>query len=100
MAGGRVEAAVDSANWMAAVQCYAHFMRMPSVADELKKRERAEVSALSFPERVALVLSLGERELERFRRARGLERRDAMRLLQRRRQAGRIPCKCIEDLIG
>lgn len=75
-------------------------MRRPSVADELKKRERAEIAALSFPERVALSLSLGERELERFRRARGLERQEAIRLLERRRQAGRTPCKCIEDLIG
>lgn len=75
-------------------------MRKPSVADELKKREREAIAALSSEERVALSLSLGERELERLCRAQGLERREAIRLLQRRRQAGRTPSKCIEDLIG
>lgn len=70
------------------------------MADELKKREREAIAALSFEERVALSLSLGERELERLCQAQGLERREAIRLLERRRQAGRTPSKCIEDLIG
>ena len=70
------------------------------MADELKKREREAILALSVPERMALSLSLGERELERLCQAQGLDRREAIRLLQRRRQAGRIPCRCIEDLIG
>ena len=75
-------------------------MRRPSVADELKKREREDIAALSFEERMALSLSLGERELEILCRAQGLERSEAIRLLQRRRQAGRTPSKCIQDLIG
>jgi hypothetical protein len=43
---------------------------------------------------------LGEEGLETFRQANGLDRETAIRLLQRRRQAGRTPSRCMSDLIG
>jgi hypothetical protein len=47
-----------------------------------------------------LALRLGEESLELFRQANGLDRKTAVQLLQRRRQAGRTPSKCMSELIG
>jgi len=47
-------------------------------------------------ERVAMALRLGDEDLENFRRAHGLSREEALEELRRRRQAGRIPCRCME----
>lgn len=73
---------------------------MRSVADDLRDDLHKEMSRLSFRERMELALRLGERGLEIFQKASGLDRETAIRELQRQRQAGRIPCKCISDLIG
>jgi hypothetical protein len=73
---------------------------MRSVADDLRKELQDEALLLPFEERMALALRLGERGLELFRQATGLDRETALRELQRQRQAGRIPSKCISDLIG
>ena len=73
---------------------------MRSVADDLREELQDEGLRLSFEERMALALRLGERGLEMFRQASGLDREAAIRELQRQRQAGRIPSKCMSDLIG
>lgn len=73
---------------------------MRSVADDLREELQDEGLLLSFEERMALALRLGERGLEMFRQASGLDRETAIRELQRQRQAGRIPSKCMSDLIG
>ena len=73
---------------------------MRSVADDLREELQDEGLRLSFEERMALALRLGERGLELFRQASGLDREAAIRELQRQRQAGRIPSKCMSDLIG
>lgn len=73
---------------------------MRSVADELRNEFRDEMKRLSAEERLELALRLGEEGLELFRQANGLDRETAIRLLQRRRQAGRIPSKCMSELIG
>ncbi|HEX7185036.1 MAG TPA: hypothetical protein VF756_24625 [Thermoanaerobaculia bacterium] len=73
---------------------------MRSVADDLREELQEEILLLSFEERMALALRLGERGLEMFRQANGLDRETAFRELQRQRQAGRIPSKCMSDLIG
>jgi len=73
---------------------------MRSVADALREELQDEVLRLPFEERMALVLRLGERGLELFQQASGLDRESALRELQRQRQASRIPSKCISDLIG
>ena len=80
------------------VEAYTHSMR--SVADDLRDELQEEALRLSFEERVALVLRLGERGLEMFRQANGLDRETAIRELQRQRQAGRTPSKCMSELIG
>ncbi len=49
---------------------------------------------------MGLALRLGERGLDMFRQANGLDRETAIRELQRQRQAGRIYSKCMSDLIG
>lgn len=73
---------------------------MHSVADDLRDRHRQEIRQLSTEERLEQAFRLGEEGLEMFRQANGLDRETAIRLLQRRRQAGRTPSRCMSDLIG
>jgi hypothetical protein len=73
---------------------------MRSVADDLREELQEEVNLLPFEERIALALRLGERGLELFRQANGLDREAAFREIQRQRQAGRTPSKCMAELIG
>jgi hypothetical protein len=73
---------------------------MRSVADDLREELQEEVLRLPFEERMALAMRLGERGLEMFRQASGLDRETALRELQRQRQAGRTPSKCMSELIG
>lgn len=73
---------------------------MKSVADDLRTELREEINRLSIDERIELTLRLGEEGLELFQQANGLDRETAIRLLQRRRQAGRTPSKCMSELIG
>jgi hypothetical protein len=75
---------------------------MRSVVDDLKAEDRAALAALTPGERVALALALGERDLEAFRLAHDppLERAEASRVLQRRRQAGRRASCAIRELLG
>lgn len=75
---------------------------MRSVADLLRAEDRATVLALTIDERVRLALVLGERDLEAFRLAHDppLTRDEAIKRLERQRQNGRRPCRCIEELIG
>jgi phage shock protein A len=73
---------------------------MKSVADELRQRDREAVQALSVEERLELAFTLGDEGVAAFCAARGVSREEGIRLLQRQRQAGRTPSKCISDLIG
>lgn len=73
---------------------------MESVADELRKRDREAIRQLSSAERIELAFKLGEEDLALFCQHQGVDRETGIRLLQRRRQAGRRPSKCISDLIG
>jgi hypothetical protein len=73
---------------------------MRSVADELRERDREAVLKLAPEERIELALRLGDDDLELFCRFQGLERREAIRLLQRRRQAGRRYSRCMTEIIG
>jgi hypothetical protein len=75
---------------------------MRSVADLLRAEDREAVLALTDDERVRLALALGERDLETFRLAHepAMAREEAIRRLERHRQRGRRPCRCIEELIG
>jgi hypothetical protein len=73
-----------------------------SVADALRAEDREVVRALATNARVRLALALGARDLESFRLAHDppLAREEAGRRLERQRQSGRRPCRCIEELIG
>jgi hypothetical protein len=75
---------------------------MRSVADDLKTEDQSVLRALSPADRVALALALGAGDLEAFRLAQDppLEPEGAMAVLERRRQAGRRPSRCIEEIIG
>ena len=73
---------------------------MHSVADDLRDRLRNEIRLLSIEERLEQAYRLGEEGLEMFQQSNGLDRETAIRLLQRRRQAGRTPSRCMSDLIG
>jgi hypothetical protein len=73
-----------------------------SVADGLREEDRHAIAALSPAQRVALALRLGARDLETFRLAQRppLAAAAARRELERRRQRGRRPSRCLEELIG
>ncbi len=49
---------------------------------------------------VALAREAGERGLQAFMAATGLCRREAIRALQRRKQAGRTPSECMAALLA
>jgi hypothetical protein len=73
---------------------------MRSVADDLRDELQEELLRLPFEERMALVRQLGERGLEIFCQASGLDRETAIRELQRQRQASRTPSQCMSEIIG
>lgn len=75
---------------------------MRSVADRLRIETREAVLALTPADRLALALALGVRDVESFRRAQvpPLSSEEAVRVLERRRQAGRRRSRAIEELIG
>ncbi|HYU34326.1 MAG TPA: hypothetical protein VEW48_19405 [Thermoanaerobaculia bacterium] len=68
---------------------------MRSVADDLREELQEEGLRLSFEERMALALRLGERGLEMFCQASGLDRETAIR--ERQRQAGHRPVSVRPD---
>ena len=71
-----------------------------SVASVLRVRDADCFRAMTPVERLELVFRLGEEDLESFRATHALDRRSAIRLLERRRQATRQPSACLERLIG
>lgn len=73
---------------------------MRSVADDLRDELQEDLLRLSVEERMALALRLGERGLEMFRQANGLDRETALREIQRQQQAGRRSSKCMSEVIG
>lgn len=75
---------------------------MRSVADALRREDREALAALTAGARVVLALRLGARDLDAFRLSRRppLSPDDADRLLRRRRQQGRRPSRCLQELIG
>jgi hypothetical protein len=75
---------------------------MRRVAELLRDDERRVLRALSPAERVALALRLGARDLASFRLAQDppLDAAAADRVLRRRRQLGRRPSRCLQELIG
>ena len=73
---------------------------MKSVATVLRTRNDAEVRRMSPAERVELAFRLGDEAIESIRAAHGVDRRTAIRLIERRRQATRRPSACLDRLIG
>jgi hypothetical protein len=75
---------------------------MSRVVDRLRHEDRDAERSLTPAQRLKLALALGVRDLESFRLAHepALQPADAIRILERRRQAGRRACRAIEELIG
>ena len=75
---------------------------MHSVADDLRVESRRDLCRRTPAERVVIALALGRRDLRLFADSQDppLDRHAAARLLERQRQAGRRPSRCIEELIG
>jgi hypothetical protein len=75
---------------------------MRSVADDLRREDRAALDGLSVAERVALALTLGARDVETLRKAHRppLSREEAVRLIERQRQSGRRDSACMRAVIG
>ena len=75
---------------------------MRSVADDIRDEHRRTPLALTATARLRLAFDLRDRSLDAFRLAHDppLDRATAARVLQRRRQAGRRACRCLEEIIG
>ena len=71
-----------------------------SVASVLRAHDVDYCREMTPAERLELAFRLGDEDLESFRATHGLDRRSAIRLLERRRQATRQPSPCLERLIG
>ena len=78
----------------------AKLAAMMSVASVLRARDVDCCREMTPVERLELAFRLGDEDLESFRATHGLDRRTAIRLLERRRQATRQPSACLERLIG
>lgn len=74
-------------------------MTRSRLADELHAEERESNLAIPLDERFALILKLGEEGLQTFMGANGLTRDEAMRRIERARQAGRRPSRVMERII-
>lgn len=57
------------------------------------------MARLTPEERLELAFRLGEEDLEAYRRSRGLDRAEALRQLELRKQSGRRDSGCIQTLI-
>ena len=73
---------------------------MKSVASALRVRTDAEIRRMSPAERVELAFRLGDEAIESLQASHGVDRRTAIRLIERRRQATRRPSACLDRLIG
>jgi hypothetical protein len=73
---------------------------MRSIADALREDDRRRMASLTAAERVAAALALGRRDVAAFRLAAGLDEREAIQRLERRRQAGRRASRSHADVIG
>src|SRR5687767_4175305 len=75
---------------------------MHSVADDLRAESREDLARRTPAERVVVALTLGARDLALFAGAQAppLDPRVAAQVLERRRQSGRRPSRCLEELIG
>jgi hypothetical protein len=72
-------------------------MRSSKVAEQLRRMQIEDDLALSIDERVQLALELGERDLQAYMAATGLDRDAANRELDRGTQRSRRPSRCIEQ---
>jgi hypothetical protein len=66
---------------------------MPSVADQLRRDTVARVLALPLSDRIALALALGDEDADRYMRATGVSREEAIRRLSARHREGRTPSR-------
>ena len=71
-----------------------------SVTSVLRAHDVDYCREMTPAECLELAFRLGDEDLESFRATNGLDRRTAIRLLERRRQATRQPSACLERLIG
>ena len=69
------------------------------MADELKKRERSRFLLLSVPERLDLIFTLGDEDLDLVCGAQGLDPKEGLALVRRRRQEGRRPSACMSAAV-
>jgi hypothetical protein len=75
---------------------------MRSVADDIGEEHPRTHLGLTATAGLRLAFDLGDRSLDAFRLAHDppLDHAAAARVLQRRRQAGRRACRCLEEIIG
>jgi len=59
-----------------------------------------EARRIPLEEALAESFRLGELGLSAFQAAQGVDRETAIRLLERRKQQGRVPSKCMSEIIG
>lgn len=70
-----------------------------SVADRVRAATRANVLAMSPEERLELAFTLGDEDVRSLAEARGVDLLTARRIIRRQRQAGRRPCRCLDERV-
>lgn len=65
----------------------------------LRAEIREKTKQLPVEERFELAFHMGKEEIDFFRQANGLDWEAARRILERRRQEGRRPSKCMSEII-
>jgi len=75
----------------------AYTRAMSRIAEEVRNCHEERVMAMAPAERFEMALSLGWQELEMFRRAEGISREQALRILRAQRQEGRTPCSFLGE---
>lgn len=73
-------------------------MARSKVADELREEQMRAVAAMTPQERIDLAFACGQRDLEFYMAATGLDRDEALRRIERTRQVGRRYSRCIDEL--
>ena len=72
---------------------------MTTVADRLREESRERLRGMTPAERLAEALELGERAIDDYAAAHGIERDNARRRLEGSGQAGRRPSRVMREII-
>jgi tRNA A37 N6-isopentenylltransferase MiaA len=70
------------------------------VADTLRQGQRERLAQMTPDERLREALALGQRDIEAYAAAHGVDRQEARRQLERAAQTGRLFSRVMLEIIG